>query len=83
VTATAAATGSVQQTLPPIFLPEYSYGNPSAVAPAGINVFSAFGSFASGLTAALATAPASELEARGTYDRATNTFYAISMNVVL
>jgi hypothetical protein len=84
VTATAAGTGSVPQVLPPIFLPEYSYGDPTTVAPAvGISVFSVFDTFASGLTTALASKPALELEARGTYDRATNTFYAISVNVVL
>ena len=83
VTATASGTGSVAQVLPPVFLPQYSYGVPTAVAPAGISVFSAFGTFASGLTTALATTPALQLEARGTYDRATNIFYAISANVVL
>ncbi len=84
VTATAAAAGSVPQVLPPVFLPQYSYGNPAAVAPAvGISVFSVFDTFASGLTTALASTPALELEARGTYDRTTNTFYAISINVVL
>jgi hypothetical protein len=64
-------------------LPEYSYGDPTAVAPAGINVFNLFSTFASGLPAALAAAPALQLEARGTYNRATNTFYAISVDVVL
>jgi hypothetical protein len=81
--ATASAAGSVPQTLTPVFLPDYSYGNPLAAAPAGINQFSAFGSFATGLTTALTATPALNLEARGTYDRATNTFYAISVNVVL
>jgi len=83
VTATADAAGSLPQVLAPVFLPEYSYGDPTAASPAGINMFSAFSTFASGLTTALATTPALELEARGTYDRATNTFYAISLNVVL
>jgi len=87
-TAKASNTGSVTVTLPPIFLPEYSYGVPTAVATAaapdvGISVFSAFGTFATGLAAALPTTGALEFEARGTYDRATNTFYAISANVVL
>jgi hypothetical protein len=49
----------------------------------GIQVFSAFGTFASGLTAALAATPAQILEAHGTYDRATNTFSASSVDVVL
>ena len=35
------------------------------------------------LVTALATTPALQLEARGTYDRATNTFTAISVSVVL
>jgi hypothetical protein len=82
-TATASATGSVPQTLPPVFLPEYSYGNPLAVPPAGISQFSAFATFESGLATALATTPALQFEARGTYDRATNNFTAISVNVVL
>ncbi len=83
VYATASAAGSVQQLLPPVFLPEFSYGDPTTASPAGIYMSSAFDTFASGLTTALASTPALELEARGTYDRATNTFYAISVNVVL
>ena len=83
VSATATATGSATQVLPPVFLPQYSFGDPTAIAPAGISVYSAFGTFANGLTAALATTPALVFEARGTFDRATNTFYAISANVVL
>jgi hypothetical protein len=75
--------GSIPVTLPPVFLPEYSYGNPAAVAPAGINVFNVFSTFASGLPAALAATPALQFEARGTYNRATNTFNAISVDVVL
>ncbi|MGA2841509.1 MAG: hypothetical protein ABSG18_15245, partial [Steroidobacteraceae bacterium] len=46
------------------------------------NVFNVFSTFASGLPAALATTPALQFEARGTYDRASNTFNAISVNVV-
>jgi hypothetical protein len=75
--------GSIPVTLPPVFLPEYSYGNPAAVAPAGINVFNVFSTFVSGLPAAIAATPAVQFEARGTYNRATNTFNAISVNVVL
>jgi hypothetical protein len=82
-TATASRPGSTPQTLPPVFLPEYSYGNPLAAAPEGISQFSAFGTFESGLATALTSAPALQFEARGTYDRATNTFTAISVNVVL
>jgi Domain of unknown function (DUF4382) len=67
----------------PVFTPRFSYGDPTAVAPAGIHVFSAFGTFASDLTAALATTGALQLEARGTYNPATNTFSASSVDVVL
>jgi hypothetical protein len=66
-----------------IFTPRFSYGDPTAVAPAGIHVFSAFGTFATDLTTALATTPALQLEAHGTYNRATNTFSASSVDVVL
>ncbi|MGO8854725.1 MAG: hypothetical protein ACLQO1_03305 [Steroidobacteraceae bacterium] len=82
-TQVTSVAGSIPVTLPPVFLPEYSYGNPAAVAPAGINVFNVFSTFASGLPAALATTPALQFEARGTYNRATNTFNAISVDVVL
>jgi hypothetical protein len=83
VTTNTNTPGSIPVTLPPVFLPEYSYGDPTAVAPAGVNVFNVFSTFASGLPAALATTPALQFEARGTYDRASNTFNAISVNVVL
>jgi hypothetical protein len=80
---TAAAPGSAAVTLPPVFLPSYSFGNPLAVAPAGISVFSAFSTFSSSLTTAASSTPALQLEARGTYNRSTNTFTAISVAVVL
>ena len=83
VVATASSSGSQAITLPPVFLPSYSYGNPLAVAPAGISIFSVFDTFASGLPAAIAAAPALQLEARGTYNRAANTFNALSVSVVL
>ncbi len=83
VTATANAQGAVPQVLPPVFLPDYSFGYPFATAPAGINVYSAFATFASNLTTALAATPATQLEARGTYNRTNNTFTAISVSVVL
>ena len=76
-----AGTGAAG--LPAVFTPLFSFGNPLAVAPAGISVFSVFGTFETGLTTALATTPALQFEARGTYDRATNTFSASSVNVVL
>jgi hypothetical protein len=94
VTANAGVAGSTTVTLPPVFLPAYSYGIPSTsttvVASTGlpppnnsISVFSGFAAFATGLTTALATTPALQLEARGTYDRAANTFYLLSVDVVL
>jgi len=83
VTTNLNEPGSIPVTVPPVFLPSYSYGNPLAVTPAGISVFSNFGTFISGLPAALAAAAALRIEARGTYDRATNTFNAISVSVVL
>ena len=74
----------------PLFTPRFSYGDPTAVATAGcvtacpgIQVFSAFGTFATDLTAALASTPALQLVAKGTYNRATNTFSASSVDVVL
>ncbi len=83
VIANAGVSGSVNVTLPPVFLPQYSYGNPAAVAPAGIQVLSDFAEFATNLLATLPTTPALQFEARGTYDRASNIFYAISVSVVL
>jgi hypothetical protein len=74
----------------PLFTPRFSYGDPTAVvasgcvtACAGVHVFSVFSTFASDLTAALATTGALQLEARGTYNPATNTFSASSVDVVL
>jgi hypothetical protein len=75
-------TGTALNGLP-VFTPRFSYGDPTAVAPAGIQVFSAFGTFATDLTAALAATAALQLEARGTFNRATNTFSASSVDVVL
>ncbi len=73
-----------------LFTPRFSYGDPTAVATSGcvtacpgIQVFSAFGTFATDLTAALASTAALQMEARGTYNRATNTFSASSVDVVL
>jgi hypothetical protein len=83
IIATADAQGALPQTLPPVFLPDYSFGDPLAVAPNGINVFSVFATFASKLTTALATTPALQLEARGTFNRTNNTFTANSVSVVL
>ena len=66
-----------------LFTPRFSYGDPTAVAPAGIHVFSVFGTFTSNLTTALSTTSALQLVAQGTYNRATNTFSASSVDVVL
>jgi len=66
-----------------VYTPRFSFGDPTAAAPAGIHVFSAFGTFATDLTAALATTGALQLEASGTFNRATNTFSASSVDVVL
>jgi hypothetical protein len=83
VTATAVGGGSAV-TLPPVFLPAYSYGTPSTTVPNNsVTVFSAFSTFGTNLTTALATKPALQLEARGTYNRAANTFYILSVDVVL
>jgi hypothetical protein len=85
-----AGTGTAG--LPAVFTPLFSYGDPTVqpasvgaflAAPGGVSVFSAFGTFATGLTGFLPTHPALQFEARGTYDRATNTFSASSVNVVL
>jgi len=67
----------------PLFTPRFSYGDPTAVAPAGIHVFSAFATFTTDVKTALAATPALQMEARGTYNRATNTFSASSVDVVL
>ncbi len=62
------------------FLPSYAEGN----AVSGINTFATFATFATGLNSAIsATAPVTAFEARGLYDRATNTFTADTVNVVL
>jgi hypothetical protein len=46
-------------------------------------VFSTFATFTTELKTALAATPALQMEARGTYNRATNTFSASSVDVVL
>jgi hypothetical protein len=73
-----------------LFTPRFSYGDPTAVAVAGcvtacpgIQVFSSFTTFSNSLTAAFASSAALQMEARGTYNRATNTFSASSVDVVL
>jgi hypothetical protein len=89
---TVVPQAGIASAVPGVFLftPRFSYGDPTAVvaagcvtACAGIHVFSAFGTFATDLTAALATTGALQLEARGTYDPVHNTFSASSVDVVL
>jgi hypothetical protein len=82
---TVVPQAEIASAVPGVFLftPRFSYGDPTAAAPAGIHVFSAFKTFASDLTTALATTPALQMEAHGTYNRATNTFSASSVDVVL
>jgi hypothetical protein len=82
---TVVPQAGIASAVPGVFLftPRFSYGDPTAAAPAGIHVFSAFKTFASDLTTALATTSALQLEAHGTYNRATNTFSASSVDVVL
>ena len=69
--------------LPPLYLPLFSFGDPLAVLPLGISTFSSFDTFVSDLTTALTTTAPLQFEARGTFNRATNTFSASSVNVVL
>jgi len=79
----------VPTTLPvtSTFSPLYAFGNPGVTATTavtGISVYSSFSQFIAALTPAIsATNPVKQLEARGVYDRATNTFIATSVNVVL
>jgi len=82
---TVVPQARIASTVPGVFLftPRFSYGDPTAAAPAGIHVFSAFGTFVTDLNTALSTTSALQLEAHGTYNRATNTFSASSVDVVL
>ncbi len=79
----------VPTTLPvtSTFSPSYAFGDPGVTATtpvSGISVYSSFSQFIAALTPAIsATNPVKQLEARGVYDRATNTFVATSVNVVL
>ena len=79
----------VPTTLPvtSTFSPLYAFGNPGVTATTAvtsISVYSSFSQFIAALTPAIsATNPVKQLEARGVYDRATNTFIATSVNVVL
>jgi hypothetical protein len=73
------------------FAPLYTVGNPATATTAGtvtsttaLYQYSSYASFDAKLTATLGAAnPAQQLEARGIYDRTTNTFTATSINFVL
>jgi len=79
----------VPTTLPvtSIFSPRYAFGEPGVTAATTtptISVYSNFSDFIAALTPAIsATNPVKQLEARGVYDAATNTFVATSINFVL
>ena len=81
--ASLAASPSVVPTSAGVtltFSPRYAIGN----AANGISVFSSFASYLAQLNTTFAAGtPAMQLEARGLYNRATNTFTANSVNVVL
>ena len=78
------------------FAPLYTFGNPttataytslagvSTTATTTLNEFSVFATFAVGLAAGIdASNPATQMEARGVYDRVSNTFTATSIFFVL
>jgi hypothetical protein len=68
--------------LPPVFLPLFSIGNTAN----GVSCFNTFSTFVSQLKTDFAAATPSSMAAftaHGTYDRATNTFTANAINVVL
>ncbi|MDE1921940.1 MAG: hypothetical protein KGI55_00825 [Gammaproteobacteria bacterium] len=70
-------TGAAASTT---FAPDFAFGS----AAAGIQTFNSFASFVTALNTGLtATTAAVSLEARGSYDRTTNTFTADTVNVVL
>jgi hypothetical protein len=74
--AVVPTTAAVTNTYSPL----YAVGN----AANGISVYSNFGTFVTQLNSTFAAAkPAMQLEARGLYNRATNTFTANTVNVVL
>jgi len=79
----------VPTTLPvtSTFSPRYAFGDPGVTAVTTapvISVYSNFSNFIAALTPAISAAnPVKQLEARGVYDAATNTFVATSINFVL
>ncbi len=89
----AASPLVVPTTLPATltFAPQFGYGNPKTSTTTSTSslttalvVFSNFPAFVTGLNGLLsATDPALQLEARGVFDRTTNTFTATSISFVL
>ena len=83
----------VPTTLPAtsIFSPQYTVGNPATATTTStvtstttLEVYSNFAQFVTEVNTAMNSAnPARQLEARGVYDRATNTFTATSIDFVL
>jgi hypothetical protein len=84
----------VPTTLPSTstFSPLYSVGNPTTAtvtptvtsATSSIEVFSSFPSFVTAVNSTVSSSnPVVQIEARGVYNRATNTFTATTVNVVL
>jgi hypothetical protein len=84
--------------LPAVFLPQFSVGNPvtssattttlptaaTSTQTTSIYVYNTFASFVAQVNSLMTTAdPALQFEATGFYNRATNTFNATSINVVL
>jgi hypothetical protein len=62
------------------FAPRFAIGNPST----GIAVFSGFAAFVTQVnTSVTGTTPAVQFEARGLYNRTTNTFTATTVNILL
>jgi hypothetical protein len=95
-TGTAGAAGVAG--LPAVFLPQFTVGNPvtssatTTTAPSAatstqttsLYVYNSFASYVTQVNALLTAAdPALQFEATGFYDRATNTFNATSINLVL
>ncbi len=62
-----------------IFAPTFALGN----AANGVTAYNGFANFVTQLTTTLNTTPVQQLEARGTYSRASNTFTATTVDIVL
>ena len=76
--------------MPAVFTPLFALGNPIATTSStgtpvgGVSEYSYFSDFVTHAKTAITTAsPAYQFEARGLYNRATNTFTASSINVLL